>query len=65
MTGPLFAVIVQVGLIASAAMGEVTMYPDPKSHSQQLYNRALSSLPGGNTRTTVFMKPYPIYAARG
>ena len=46
-------------------MGEVTMYPDPKSQSQQLYNRALSSLPGGNTRTTVFMKPYPIYAARG
>jgi glutamate-1-semialdehyde 2,1-aminomutase len=30
-----------------------------------MYNRALSSLPGGNTRTTVFMKPYPIYAARG
>jgi glutamate-1-semialdehyde 2,1-aminomutase len=41
------------------------MYPDPKSHSQHLYDRALSSLPGGNTRTTVFMKPYPIYAARG
>src|SRR6188768_692724 len=54
-----------MSLIASAAMGEVTMYPDPKSQSQQLYNRALSSLPGGNTRTTVFMKPYPIYAARG
>ena len=46
-------------------MGEITMYPDPNSHSQKLYNRALSSLPGGNTRTTVFMKPYPIYAARG
>jgi glutamate-1-semialdehyde 2,1-aminomutase len=41
------------------------MYPDPKSSSQKLYDRALSSLPGGNTRTTVFMKPYPIYAARG
>ncbi len=41
------------------------MYPDPKSSSQTLYDRALSSLPGGNTRTTVFMKPYPIYAARG
>ena len=41
------------------------MYPDSKSHSQKLYDRALSSLPGGNTRTTVFMKPYPIYAARG
>lgn len=41
------------------------MYPDSKSRSQKLYDRALSSLPGGNTRTTVFMKPYPIYAARG
>jgi glutamate-1-semialdehyde 2,1-aminomutase len=41
------------------------MYPDSKSNSQKLYDRALSSLPGGNTRTTVFMKPYPIYAARG
>ena len=30
-----------------------------------MYDRALASLPGGNTRTTVFMKPYPIYAARG
>lgn len=41
------------------------MYPDPKSVSRTMYNRALASLPGGNTRTTVFMKPYPIYAARG
>jgi len=30
-----------------------------------MYGRALASLPGGNTRTTVFMKPYPVYAARG
>ncbi|HEY0909736.1 MAG TPA: aspartate aminotransferase family protein [Bradyrhizobium sp.] len=41
------------------------MYPDPTSRSQKLYDRALSSLPGGNTRTTVYMRPYPIYAARG
>jgi glutamate-1-semialdehyde 2,1-aminomutase len=41
------------------------MYPDPKSVSGTLYDRALASLPGGNSRTTVFMKPYPIYAARG
>jgi glutamate-1-semialdehyde 2,1-aminomutase len=41
------------------------MYPDPKSASRATYDRALASLPGGNTRTTVFMKPYPIYAARG
>src|SRR4029079_12919349 len=42
-----------------------SMYPDPKSVSRAMYDRALASLPGGNTRTTVFMKPYPIYAARG
>ena len=41
------------------------MYPDPNSSSQKMYDRALASLPGGNTRTTVFMRPYPIYAARG
>lgn len=41
------------------------MYPDPNSSSQKMYDRALASLPGGNTRTTVFMMPYPIYAARG
>src|SRR6266513_1025755 len=41
------------------------MYPDSKSRSQKLYDRALNSLPGGNSRTTVFMKPYPVYAARG
>src|ERR1700716_26223 len=41
------------------------MYPDSNSSSQKMYDRALASLPGGNTPTTVFMKPYPIYAARG
>jgi len=41
------------------------MYPDPQSASRLLYDRALASLPGGNSRTTVFMKPYPIYAAHG
>lgn len=41
------------------------MYPDLQSKSKELYDRARNSLPGGNTRTTVFMKPYPVYAARG
>jgi glutamate-1-semialdehyde 2,1-aminomutase len=41
------------------------MYPDSHPRSRALYGRALNSLPGGNTRTTVFMKPFPIYAARG
>ncbi|KRE11540.1 class III aminotransferase [Bosea sp. Root483D1] len=40
-------------------------HPFPSSRSRELYARAQKSLPGGNTRTTVFMKPHPLYAARG
>lgn len=40
-------------------------YPEDSLQSKQLYERAKASLPGGNTRTTVYMKPFPIYAARG
>jgi len=41
------------------------MYPDSSSQSQALHTRAKRSLPGGNTRTTVYMSPYPVYAVRG
>ena len=40
-------------------------YPDLASRSNAIYERAKKSLPGGNTRTTVYMNPYPVYAARG
>ncbi len=33
--------------------------------SHELWERALSSLPGGNTRTTIFHDPYPVYLVRG
>ncbi len=33
--------------------------------SQALYDRATKVMPGGNTRTTVYMKPHPFYAAHG
>ncbi len=33
--------------------------------SDALYARALRRLPGGNTRSTVFVPPHPPYAARG
>ena len=33
--------------------------------SKALYERAVKVMPGGNTRTTVFMKPHPFYAAQG
>lgn len=40
-------------------------YPDDAVQSKSLFERARQSLPGGNTRTTVFMKPFPIYATHG
>jgi len=40
-------------------------YPDNHVASKRLYDRACACLPGGNTRTTVFMRPFPIYAVRG
>ena len=40
-------------------------YADPNSHSAKLWQRAQEVLPGGNSRTTVFMAPRPIYAAEG
>jgi glutamate-1-semialdehyde 2,1-aminomutase len=40
-------------------------YPHDSSESAALYRRALKSLPGGNTRTTVFVSPFPLYAQRG
>lgn len=40
-------------------------FPDDAINSQTLYQRALRVLPGGNTRTTVFMQPFPLYAVRG
>ena len=35
----------------------------PKSHA--LHERAMQSLPGGNTRTTLHMQPYPFYFDHG
>ena len=40
-------------------------YPDELSCSRALFERATRSLPGGNTRSIVYMDPYPIYAVRG
>lgn len=41
------------------------MFPDESSRSYEYFQEAKRFLPGGNTRTTVSLKPYPIYAARG
>ncbi len=40
-------------------------YPSDSPRSGALYEEAKKYLPGGNTRTTVYMTPFPLYAARG
>jgi glutamate-1-semialdehyde 2,1-aminomutase len=40
-------------------------YPDDLPKSAALYEEALAVMPGGNTRTTVFRRPYPVYARSG
>ena len=44
---------------------ETRAYARPDSKSAKLWERAQHVLPGGNSRTTVFMAPRPIYAADG
>ena len=40
-------------------------YPGSFPKSRQLFERARKVMPGGNTRTTVYIDPFPIYAERG
>ncbi|MFQ6016581.1 MAG: aspartate aminotransferase family protein [Kiloniellaceae bacterium] len=39
------------------------MFPDFKSRSGKLYERACEVMPGGNTRTSLYWPPHQIYAA--
>ncbi len=43
----------------------VTSAPRSSVTSDQLYHRAVKCLPGGNTRSTLFVPPHPPYAASG
>jgi glutamate-1-semialdehyde 2,1-aminomutase len=40
-------------------------YAELTPASRALWDRALESLPGGNSRTTTFQEPYPLYLASG
>lgn len=40
-------------------------FPETSPQSRALNARARKVMPGGNTRTTVHLQPFPIYAARG
>ena len=40
-------------------------YAETTARSAALFERATASLPGGNSRTTIFIDPYPCYVERG
>ena len=46
-------------------LAETRRWVAPGSRSAELFARAQEVMPGGNTRTTVYMDPYPPYAASG
>ena len=46
-------------------LGETRRWAAPGSKSAALFARAQGVMPGGNTRTTLYMAPYPPYAASG
>ena len=50
---------------ATAAPRSTDRYLGEDSTSKSLYERALDVMPGGNSRHTLVMDPYPIYAASG
>ena len=41
------------------------IYPDPTSRSAELYSRGRVSIPDGASRSTVLIRPHPIYIANG
>jgi len=47
------------------ALAETRRWAAPGSKSAALFAQAQGVMPGGNTRTTVYMAPYPPYAASG
>jgi glutamate-1-semialdehyde 2,1-aminomutase len=53
------------GARAPRALGETRRWAASGSKSAALFARAQTVMPGGNSRTTVYMAPYPPYAASG
>src|SRR6476646_10459822 len=47
------------------ALARTARWAEAGSKSAALFARAQGVLPGGNSRTTVYMAPYPPYAAAG
>ena len=53
------------GVKSPQALAETRRWAAPGSKSAALFAQAQGVMPGGNTRTTVYMAPYPPYAASG
>jgi glutamate-1-semialdehyde 2,1-aminomutase len=51
--------------MTNKALPVTRKYADPGSAAARLYRQARSVMPGGNSRTSVFIAPYPPYAAEG
>ena len=52
--------------LAGAGVGETSVaYRNEGSRSRALFDRALMVMPGGNTRHSVALSPYPVYLAGG
>jgi glutamate-1-semialdehyde 2,1-aminomutase len=50
---------------AGRGPASLTKYRNPDALSRQLYDRASRVMPGGNTRHSIALAPYPIYARSG
>lgn len=47
------------------SLGTRLSFPDMNSRSARMHKRAIKVLPGGNTRHTTSLNPYPVYAVSG
>jgi len=45
--------------------GSGNLFLDPSSRSSQLYQQAMRYMPGGNSRSTIFLSPHPFYVQHG
>ena len=51
--------------IEAALEGAVRRFIERNPTSQKLFNTAVESLPGGNTRTTLYAAPYSVSMRKG
>src|SRR5262249_48398378 len=55
----------RIAMRTKRPLAVTTKYADADSQAARLFRRAQGVMPGGNSRTTVYMAPYPPYAAEG